>query len=110
MKYFWHVHHEILAEPSDNIEERIEYIKNNKSSEEIEIRLRLLKEVKGQLPRAYAEAWKAYDDAGKARDDACKAYAEAGKAYACEIEALHKIECPDCPWDGKTIFPKGEEK
>lgn len=24
-----------------------------------------------------------------------------------EVEALHREECPDCPWDGKTIFPKG---
>jgi len=21
------------------------------------------------------------------------------------IEALHKEECHDCPWNGKTIFP-----
>ena len=25
-----------------------------------------------------------------------------------QIEALHKQEHPDCPWNGKTIFPKGE--
>ena len=23
-----------------------------------------------------------------------------------EIEALHKRECLDCPWDGHTIFPE----
>ena len=22
-----------------------------------------------------------------------------------ELEALHKLECPNCPWDGHTIFP-----
>lgn len=22
------------------------------------------------------------------------------------VEAFHRRECPDCPWDGKTIFPK----
>jgi len=77
--------------------------------------------------KAYDEAWKAYDEAWKARDEAWKARVEAEKAYvevwnayveagkACdeawkayveEIEALHAIECPNCPWDGHTIFPK----
>ena len=147
MKYYWHIHHEVLLEPSDDIGERIEYIKNNKPVEEIPIRLHLLKEVKGKLPEAYAEAYKAYDEAWKARaeaskardeaykacdeaskaldeawkacDEACKAYDEASKDYyeawkdrdeawkarKLEIEALHELECPNCPWDGKTIFP-----
>ena len=91
MKYYWHIHHEVLLEPSDDIGERIEYIKNNKPVEEIPIRLHLLKEVKGRLPEDYDEAWKAYDEAYRA----CK----------LEIEALHELECPNCPWDGKTIFP-----
>ena len=25
--------------------------------------------------------------------------------YLNEIEELHKKECPNCPWDGTTIFP-----
>jgi len=25
--------------------------------------------------------------------------------YLPQIEALHKEECPDCPWNGATIFP-----
>ena len=41
--YFWHVHHDALLEYSENIKERIEYIKENKPREEVEIRLRLLK-------------------------------------------------------------------
>ena len=126
MKYYWHIHHEVLLEPSDDIGERREYIKNNKPVEEIPIRLHLLKEVKGRLPEAYDEAYRAYDEAyrayyeaSKAYDEASKAYYEASKAYdeayrayyeacrACklEIEALHELECPNCPWDGKTIFP-----
>ena len=24
------------------------------------------------------------------------------------VLALHKVQCPDCPWDGKTIFPKAK--
>jgi hypothetical protein len=26
--------------------------------------------------------------------------------YKQEIEELHKLECPNCPWDGHTIFPE----
>ena len=133
MKYYWHIHHETLCEFSDNIEERVAYIKNNKSIEEMAVRLRLLREVKGELPKAYKtackayydarkayndawkaynDAWKAYYDAGKAYNDAWKAcndawkaYNDAGKACKEEIEELHKKECPACPWDGFTIFP-----
>ena len=24
---------------------------------------------------------------------------------AAVIEAMHNLECPNCSWDGKTIFP-----
>ena len=126
MKNYWHVHHEILCESSDNIEERVAYIKNNKSIEEMAVRLRLLREVKGELPKAYKTACKAYYDAWKSCNDAWKSYKDARKSYndawksyndagtACEdageackeeIEELHKKECPACPWDGFTIFP-----
>ena len=137
----WHVHHEVLLEPlTEPIENRIAYIKAEKPAHEIELRLHLLKPVKGSVPKvlldawkAYVDAWKAYvdaqkaywnmgkayEDAGKAYEDAGKAYEDAGKAYddaqkaywnmgkACvdELNALHALECPNCPWNGKTIFP-----
>ena len=125
MKYYWHVHHDILCESSGNIEERIEWIKNNKPQEEIELRLRLLREVKGKLPEAYKTAqeaykitWNAYkmtwntyktaQEAYKTAQEAykitCKAYETIWKAYKEEIEKLHKKECPGCPWNDSTIF------
>ena len=117
--YYWHVHHDVLIEYSDNISERMEYIKKNKPPEEINIRLKLLKKVKGVLPKACQDAYKARWEADKAwqeADKACweaykacqeayKACQEAYKAWQDEIEALHKLECPNCPWDGTTIFP-----
>ena len=124
---FWHVHHDVLCEWSNNIEERIDYIKKNKPEGEIETRLRLLKAVKGKLPEEFYKAnkawYKAWDEANKARNKARnkenKAWYEANKArdkaykarnkYKNEIEALHKNECPDCPWNGRTIFPKKGE-
>ena len=62
--------------------------------------------------KAYFKAEKAFNKAGKAYFKARKAYDEAEKAYRevlsnhrDEIEALHKDECFDCPWDGETILP-----
>ena len=92
-----------------------------------ELRLRLLKPVEGELPEAVVKAMDAYDKAWDARDKAGAAYVKAMDAYskamdaydkagaACdkalsdhadEINALHAAECPDCPWNGHTIFPK----
>ncbi len=65
--------------------------------------------------KAWADALKAWADALKALDDVRKVWADARKAWADalarhseEINALHKAECPDCPWDyeQKTIFPR----
>jgi len=79
--------------------------------------------------KATAPAWKAYEKAKataseaykKATAPALEAY-EKAKATALEaykkveatasakrdeaINALHAKECPDCPWDGMTIFSK----
>jgi hypothetical protein len=40
--------------------------------------------------------------AGAAYDAAVKA---ARATYNAAIDAAHQAECPDCPWDGRTIFP-----
>src|SRR3990167_8118854 len=100
-----HVHHagpviELLTEP---IENRINYINANKSSGEIETRLRLLRELTEeeveQLPPAWVEAYRVYREADWV-------WVKAYRVYAPQLEALHTRIClPDCPWDGKTIFP-----
>src|SRR3989337_2496095 len=154
MKPFWHIHHEVLLEWSDDIQERIDFIQAEKPKHEVEIRLRLLKPVQGALPPklvkagdardkaydanakardAYDKARDAYVKAGDARDKAKAAYDKAWDAFGkdgdafvkakaafvkakaaynkaydeClpQIEALHALECPDCPWNGTTIFP-----
>ena len=35
---------------------------------------------------------------------------EATYAASAECRALHAKECPNCPWDGTTIFPNGGGK
>lgn len=126
--FAWHVHHEVLMEPlTEPIENRIAYIKGRKPATEVPTRLRLMKKVNGKLPAAVVKAWdasdkardayvkardahdKAWDASDKAWDASAKARDAYDKAYQDNlpaIEALHAKECPDCPWDGKTIFPE----
>ncbi len=53
---------------------------------------------------AFIEAWRVLGKAGDVLENAQAVYV--GELCVCrtEIEALHKLECPDCPWDGFTIF------
>ena len=51
--------------------------------------------------KAYSDYGKACSNYGKARSDWNNALEDNRK----ELETLHKIECPNCPWNGKTIFP-----
>jgi tetratricopeptide (TPR) repeat protein len=122
-----------------NYKERVEYIKEHKPRGEQEIRLRLFQLISpARLPRPLAKAleacdktreaydkaleacdkaWEAYDKtreaydkALEACDKACEAYAKTLEAYKPQINELHKELCPDCPWDGKTIFAQSASK
>ena len=89
VEYAWHVHHKVLFEAlSEPIENRIEYIKENKPESEVEIRLRLIQKVQDQ--------------------DGLKKAMRNNNHNAIQI--IHKKECKDCPWDGRTIFPKGNKE
>jgi len=112
----WHCHHdrliEVLSEPAEN---RIEYILTYKPEDERALRLRLFRPVRhkfrswvkihaawlkahAKLRRADAALWEEYAEWEKA-------VAEWEEADREEIAIAHAEECPDCPWDGKTIFP-----
>ena len=114
--FAWHIHHDTLFEMlTEPIETRIAYIREEKREDEVELRLRLLKPVAGKLPEAiyqarekYSQAREKYIQAEVEYGQAEVEYGQARKKYRSEIEALHAIECPDCPWDGTTIFP-GED-
>lgn len=124
----WHVHHNILMEWCYDYEERTAYIKAKKPLGEQATRLRLFQMMKGKLP---AELWTAgaeYEtmcaelgaveaelefpraELEAARAKFWAAWAKLGAAevkYTPQILALHAQECPDCPWNGRTIFSKG---
>ena len=134
-KPYWHIHHGRLIEfATEPIENRIEYIRESKPKSEIALRLKLLKPVQGKLPDDVHKAWtvldKARADVNKATADVDKAWTVLDKARVAydkareayykagadvdkviadnlpAIMALHEKECPNCPWDGKTIFPE----
>jgi len=111
----WHIHHTQLLELStEPLKKRAKYILEEKPEDERKLRLQLMRPVlhpekfPKQLIKASAELGKAYAELDKARAEWDKARAEWEKASAewnKEIEALHREECPNCPWDGGTIFP-----
>lgn len=120
--YAWHVHHGILFEPlTEPIEARIAYIEQVKAEKEtptqIATRLRLLKVITGpeieEYDRVEQAAWAEYERVEQAaraeynriRQVAWVEYNRVEQAAWDKIEALHAEQCPDCPWDGRTIFP-----
>ena len=117
--FAFHCHHDELFEWVYDYDERVEFIKGNKPEKERELRLRLFQMIPSdRIPpkllkarKAYVKAgeacvkaWEAYGKAWKACVKAGEAYGKAWEAYYPEMEKLHKELCPDCPWNGKTIF------
>lgn len=69
----------------------------------------------GRLSKIYNETYRKagvscvraksdYMTAELAFNDSREAYGNACQDYKAELGELHGQECPDCPWDGKTIF------
>jgi hypothetical protein len=125
LKAYWHIHHMELWDFARGgpIEWRIDYIKGHKPKKEIPRRLRLLKEIKGEVPEKVVKAFLAFSKIGRAynkawrgprkmttrfRDSYWKSQAAFEKARQKAngyMEQLHKAECKRCTWDGRTIFP-----
>ena len=102
--FYWHVHHREVVEWCYSYEERLDYIRRKKPTDEIPIREKLFQPVRGELPSAFVEAETVYDKAGTARKEAWAAYIEAQAARLKAFEAhmpallaLHAEEC-GCNW------------
>lgn len=128
--YYWHVHHEVLAEAlTEPIQNRINYIKQSKATDEVPTRLHLMRPVvnppKGGVDNvAVAKAEKVFKAVAEANavgnsnnetlQRAYNALVAARKTATTQPtqdqwEALHKKECFwYCPWNGVTIFPAGK--
>ena len=128
---YWHVHHDVLFEPlTESLEVRQGVIREYKPKREQELRLRLLKPVRGPLSTGLDKAlrayFKAHDAYGKAHDAYGKmletegsqradkvllraynksrdAFSKVRTSFGLEIDELHRQECPECPWDGTTL-------
>ena len=105
----WHHYHNgLVFMVTETVEERIKFIRKYKPKKELATRERLIKKVRGKLPPALLRAGTgllaARDKAFAAWVEAAIAWSNAYEHYMPAILALHAVECPDCPWDGKTIF------
>ena len=111
----WHYHHAtyLVEFPTETIESRHAFIDNEKDPPERSLRHQLLKEVVGDLPAALGQAYQALEQANQAWEQVgsdlfSRAWKQTYGDNLPAIEALHKLECPDCPWDGETIFGQGK--
>lgn len=133
--FYWHVHHKRLVEWCYDYYERVRHIRTQKDSRERPLRLRLLRPVQNmpksilRAHRALIRADQAHDRANdrfwrisspqreRALDRAKERLSKAEKVFELAfnvdkrvIERLHKNQCPNCPWDGDTIFPKPKKR
>jgi len=128
--FAFHCHHDVLVEYVSDYDKRVHYIKSSKPKEEQELRLRLFKMIpRNRIPATLLAATVAYHEAGeslvmawgmdcplKAFERAKGAYRRAEQNFQKELskqrkylERLHTELCPNCPWDGETIFPERKE-
>ena len=110
----FHCHHVELVEVVTRFSKRVAYIKIGKPRREHPLRLRLFRMIPdNRLPVAVRRAlipartaWaklKLLDDDYDAKH---KLLEEAIQTAMPKLEKLHAELCPDCPWDGKTIFAR----
>ncbi len=102
LTYIWHFYHNQLATSilySSPIKKRRFQIKADKPFSEHDIRLKLLKVVKGKLPDRIIKLVQEAIHEGRRYDLSCEK----------TVIKLHKKECKNCPWNGKTILPTQED-
>lgn len=124
-RYYWHIHHEKLLERLRYpVAERVLHIKTDKPQNEQELRLALMKRVKGPVPDKKTQAriktlekkLNAFEVSANRTRMSYKQYNRMATelhrikqfktpALAKYITALHKKECKNCPWKGKKRYP-----
>ena len=121
----WHAYHAGSLCQYVDLEVRQTQIEKIKPEYELPTRRRLIKPVAGKLPEKFVtacmeeaarevaqeaaeeaarKAWEAAEAAAWEAREAREAREASYNKYLPEIRRLHAIECPDCPWDGETIF------
>ena len=97
--WYWHQYHDQLVSFCfDENSRRRAIDRKLESAIRLELRQLLFRLVRGELPAGFRSALRG-NQGTASQEDAWREHGE-------EITALHAIECPNCPWDGKTIFPQ----
>ena len=116
MKLGGHFHHDALFElvDSSELEKRIKDIKLFKPLNEQPLRLKLITLVPDdKIPGIDSPEWLVSKQTKQVSLQAWRASEQTWQAYitkyAVELKALHKELCPDCPWDGNTIFTRKDK-
>lgn len=111
----FHIHHDFLAEyihhEYGGLEARDRAIKEKSCYEK---RRRLMREIPDErLPAKVLTAAKVVREAVETNDwlwiRRKEAELDAVIRNSAEMVELHNELCPECPWDGKTIFPEYAE-
>ena len=112
------LHHEVLAEMSHDVMERVAYVKCRKPENEVATRLHNMIYLGGcpaaakfaTLDAAYDAKFATLDAAYMAKCDTLNAEHRAKHDALCaEILAYIKTHIPDCAWDGTTlVFPEAQ--
>lgn len=87
--FYWHIHHSRLVEGTSNVTERKRYVKRGKPPLEAPTRLKWMTRVKDQKAVAKLVTFDGWPHRGAKK----------------KLEAIHKREHADCPWNGRTIVP-----
>ena len=118
----FHLHHDRLVEYCHDYAGRVDCIKYFKEPSEHALRLRLFKLIPNdKLPEDIAKAIRKCINLHRACErnswgsaytlpyfrfrDARNEVERLLYTHSQEIHKLHEELCPNCPWDGQTIFP-----
>ena len=116
----FHCHHDRLVEFVTNYDERVAYIKQEKPPAERPLRLRLFQMVPPErlsagLAEAVNESTRLREESDRLRAEGNRLWAESTRLgveniaqHMPELLALHAELCPECPWNGQTIFGREE--
>ena len=101
--WFGLIHHEMLCEPSDNVMERVAYVRREKPRKEVAIRLHNMIYLDPVLCPSIANRAPLYADYTVKRATLYADYTAKCATLDAEITAYIKSVIPDCAWDGKTL-------
>ena len=100
--FFWHVHHDTLFEWCYSHSSRVRHI-HAKPSYEVKRRLKLFKPIR-PLPTELRKLLAAALSNKSNRDFHWNEIYEWLSLNDDVMEALHRKQCPRCPWNGSSIF------